>query len=233
MALLVLIAEDDVGIQVATADYLRKAGYGVITASNGREALRLLYEYHPHVVITDVIMPEMDGYELVQAIRQHPSLRLLPVIFLTARNTMVDRVRGYDLGCDIYLPKPFELEELRAIVGNVLERSQMLQSELQFQRQAQSQSRSPFPSSPLPSYPLDLSCALVSSSPAIDLTDREQEILSLLSEGLSNNQIGSHLHLSPRTVEKYVSRLLRKTETSNRAELVRFAVEHHLLRPRA
>ena len=102
MALLVLIAEDDVGIQVSTAAYLRQSGYGVITASDGREALRLLYEYHPHVVITDVIMPEMDGYELVREIRQHPSLRLLPVVFLTARNATVDRVRGYGLGCDVY-----------------------------------------------------------------------------------------------------------------------------------
>jgi len=230
MALLVLIAEDDVGIQVSTAAYLRQSGYGVITASDGREALRLLYEYHPHVVITDVIMPEMDGYELVREIRQHPSLRLLPVVFLTARNATVDRVRGYGLGCDVYLPKPFELEELRAVVSNLLERSQMLQSELQFQRQFQSRSQNPlnsaFPSSPLPAYGIE------TPSPAVTLTDREQEILSLLSEGLSNTQIGAELHLSPRTVEKYVSRLLRKTETANRAELVRFAVEHHLIKPR-
>ncbi|MEB3274086.1 MAG: response regulator transcription factor [Prochlorothrix sp.] len=228
MALLVLIVEDDLGTQVATAEYLKRAGYGVITASNGREALRLLYEYHPQVVITDVIMPEMDGYSLVREIRQHPSLRLLPVVFLTARDTTPDRVRGYELGCDVYLPKPFELEELRAIVGNLLERSQVLQSELQFQRQSHSHSHSAFPSSPLPAYG---SAVPEIAPPDVELTDREQDILALLSDGLSNNQIGGHLHLSPRTVEKYVSRLLRKTDTSNRAELVRFAVEHHLIKP--
>ena len=61
------------------------------------------------------------------------------------------------------------------------------------------------------------------------LTVREQEVLDLLTHGFSNVEIGNHLHLSPRTVEKYVSSLLRKTETSNRAELVRFAIKHDLV----
>ena len=63
----------------------------------------------------------------------------------------------------------------------------------------------------------------------MDFTGREKEVLYFLSEGLSNNQIGDKLHLSPRTVEKHVSSLLRKTDTSNRAELVRFTMEHHLV----
>jgi len=63
----------------------------------------------------------------------------------------------------------------------------------------------------------------------LQLTNREQGVLRLLSDGLSNAQIGDRLHLSPRTIEKYVSNLLRKTETSNRAELVRFAMDHHLV----
>ena len=221
MALSILVTEDDLGTRIAIAECLKQAGYGVITAANGREALRLLYEHHPHVVITDVMMPEMDGYALVHEIRQHPSLRLLPVIFLTARDTTAERVRGYELGCDVYLPKPFELEELRAIVGNLIERSQMVQSEMQFQHQVRS--KSALAAVPLPAQ------NPMAAHPTLHFTDREQEILSLLSEGLSNNQIGSQLHLSPRTVEKYVSRLFRKTDTANRTELVRLAVEQHLL----
>jgi DNA-binding NarL/FixJ family response regulator len=68
------------------------------------------------------------------------------------------------------------------------------------------------------------------SQNAPSLTQREREVLDLLTEGLSNIQIGDRLHLSPRTVEKHVSSLFRKTESNNRAELVRFAMEHHLVR---
>ena len=64
----------------------------------------------------------------------------------------------------------------------------------------------------------------------LDLTPREEEVLALLVQGLSNGQIGDRLHLSPRTIEKHVSSLLRKTDTNNRAELVRFAIEHHLVK---
>jgi DNA-binding NarL/FixJ family response regulator len=72
--------------------------------------------------------------------------------------------------------------------------------------------------------------AIASTTIAVNLTEREQEVLALLTDGLSNGQIGDSLHLSPRTVEKYVSSLLRKTDTSNRAELVRFAMENHLVK---
>jgi DNA-binding NarL/FixJ family response regulator len=220
MPLLILVAEDDLGTRLAVSDYLEQQGYTALSASNGEDALKLLYEFHPHLVITDVMMPKMDGYRLIRQIRQEPALRLLPVIFLTARNEVTERVMGYQLGCDVYLPKPFELDELGAIVRNLLDRAQAVQGEWQFQRQigqAQpnsqgSQSKDPFP-----------------LNNSVDLTDREKQILAPLSQGLSNIQIGQSLHLSPRTIEKYVSRLLRKTDTNNRAELVRFALEHDLI----
>jgi DNA-binding NarL/FixJ family response regulator len=101
------------------------------------------------------------------------------------------------------------MEELGAIVRNLLERSQLIQTEQQFR-----------PSAPI--NPQD-------SALGFELSSREQEVLGLLSQGLSNTQIGEHLHLSARTVEKYVSSLLRKTATMNRAELVRFALKHHLI----
>ncbi|WP_425500545.1 response regulator transcription factor [Sodalinema gerasimenkoae] len=173
-----------------------------------REALGLLERYQPHLLITDAIMPEMDGYELVRQVRQQPSFRLLPVIFLTARNETQDRIRGYQAGIDLHMPKPFELEELAAVVRNFLDRYTMM-----------SHASTVAPPAPAPER----------SDVTIDLTDREQEVLELLSQGLSNNQIGDRLYLSSRTIEKYVSNLLRKTETNNRSELVRFAIEHHLL----
>jgi DNA-binding NarL/FixJ family response regulator len=218
MPLLILVAEDDPGIRLAVSDYLELLGYSAIAAENGEQALSLLESYHPHLMVADIKMPLKDGYQLVRQVRQRPEFRLLPVIFLTERNSTEERIRGYQAGCDLYLPKPFEMEELGVVIRSLLERSQIVQSELRF---SATESRAV-------SEPGSHSSVAVSTS-TINLTSREQEVLDLLATGLSNIEIGTNLHLSPRTIEKYVSSLLRKTETNNRAELVRFALEHHLL----
>lgn len=214
MPLLILVAEDDPGIRLAVGDYLELSGYSVLAAENGQEALSLLETYHPHLIVADIKMPLKDGYELVRQVRHRPEFRLLPVIFLTERGSTEERIRGYQAGCDLYLPKPFEMEELGAVIRNLLERSQIVQTELRFAPEEPVRAIAE-PSSDPP--------------PEIDLTNREQQVLDLLTTGLSNVEIGQKLYLSPRTIEKYVSSLLRKTNTSNRAELVRFALEHHLI----
>ena len=89
----------------------------------------MVERYHPHLMVTDIVMPRVNGYELVRRVRQHPTFRLLPVIFLSERNKTEERIRGYQSGADLYLPKPFEFRELGAAVRNLLERSQMMQSE--------------------------------------------------------------------------------------------------------
>ncbi|MBF2020693.1 MAG: response regulator transcription factor [Hydrococcus sp. C42_A2020_068] len=222
MPLLILIADDDPGIRLAVKDYLELAGYSVITAQNGREALFLLETYHPYLLVSDIKMPGKDGYDLVKQVRQRPEFRLLPVIFLTERNTTEERIIGYQAGCDVYLPKPFAMEELGAVIRNLLERSQMIQSERQFSdRQSKPK--------PLQAQEGSEQVPCVEQPPSFKFTQREEQVLILLTKGHSNAEIGNELHLSPRTIEKYVSSLLRKTETSNRAELVRFALEHHLV----
>ncbi|KAI9134840.1 response regulator transcription factor [Acaryochloris sp. CCMEE 5410] len=213
MPLTVLIVDDEPGIRLAVTDYLEAVGYTVISAATGKQAWQLVQQYRPHLLVTDIRMPQMDGYELVKLVRQQPAFRLLPVIYLTECSQTQERIRGYKLGCDAYLAKPFNLEELAAVIRNLLDRVQIVQTEIQAVSQA-TPSREP------------VDTALIN---ALDLTQREQQVLRLLMEGLSNAQIGEQLHLSSRTVEKYVSKLLQKTETSNRAEIVRFAMEHHLL----
>ena len=217
MPLTILVADDDLGTRLSIGDYLEASGYSVIAAENGKEALEMVEAYQPHLIVTDITMPQMDGYELVRQVRRQPALRLLPVVFLTGRTDPKERVLGYQLGCDVYLAKPFELSELGAVVRNLLERSQMIESEWRSRVQAVGVNE------------VAAKMALHEPTVIVDFTDRETEVLHLLSEGLSNSQIGDKLHLSPRTVEKHVSSLLRKTDTSNRAELVRFAMEHHLL----
>jgi len=218
MPLTILVADDDRGTSLAISDYLEMSGYTVLTAADGQEALAMVETYHPHLMVTDILMPRMNGYELVRSVRQHPTFRLLPVIFLTSRNKTEERIQGYQSGCDLYLPKPFELEELGAAIRNLLERSQMIQSEyrLSYEEALRTFFQSPVADAKNPEFPLKL-------------TQREREVVVLLTHGLSNAEIGTQLHLSPRTVEKYVSSLFRKTETSNRAELVGFAMKHHLI----
>jgi DNA-binding response OmpR family regulator len=141
MPLTILVADDDLGTRLSIGDYLQTIGYLVVSAENGQEALKLVEEYQPHLVVTDITMPQMDGYELVSRIRQRPTSRLLPVVFLTARNDTQERIRGYQAGCDVYLSKPFELQELGAVVRNLLERLQMIERDWRFTRGDAAQSR--------------------------------------------------------------------------------------------
>jgi DNA-binding NarL/FixJ family response regulator len=221
MPLLILIAEDDPSIRLAVSDYLEFSGYSVIAAEDGDIALSSIEKYHPHLVISDIKMPGKNGYDLIKTIRQLPKFRLLPVIFLTEYRKTEERIRGYQAGCDIYLPKPFELEELGAVIRNLLERTQIIHSELRFIQET------PVRLDEEPSHQTNIHREDIVES--LDLTQREREVFDLLIKGFSNTEIGKELHLSPRTIEKHVSSLLRKSQSSNRIELVRLALESYMM----
>ncbi|MBE9094992.1 response regulator transcription factor [Tychonema sp. LEGE 07203] len=234
MPLTILVADDDFATRLSITDYLEITGYSVISAENGKEALGLVEEFGPHLIVTDITMPEMDGYEFVRRVRTRPAFRLLPVIFLTERTSTQERIRGYQMGCDNYLAKPFELQVLGAVIRSLLDRYALIAqapahsepepTPTEARSRANRQPESDFlthqsKTGDRPSHSLNTP----------NLTQREQQVLDLLTEGLSNIQIGDRLHLSPRTIEKHVSSLFRKTESSNRTELVRLAMEHHLV----
>lgn len=211
MSLTLLISDDDPAIRLSVSRFLESLGYCCLTAGDGAQALEMIHRYQPHLLIADIAMPKMDGYELVRQVRQHPSLRLLPVIYLTARTEVEERIRAYRTGGDVYLAKPFDLNELAAVVRNLLDRSQLVQLQVEWQHRQQP--------------------VLAPSSQVLplEMTPREKEVLQLLAAGLSNAQIGERLHLSARTIEKHVSRLFQKTAVHNRAELVRLAIEQGLV----
>ena len=222
MPLTILVVDDDEGIRLSLKDYLELEGYIVVSASDGWKALQVIDHCQPQLLITDISMPRIDGYAFLKSLRQQPTWRLLPVILLTARTATQSRVQGYQSGCDVYIEKPFELEEIGAVVKNLLARSQLVQTALlQYQSLPV----------PVPAAMPQARIPLESQVPETEfsLTEREKSVLDLLSEGMSNAQIAATLFLSPRTIEKYVTNLLRKTDTSNRAELVRFAMDHHLV----
>jgi DNA-binding NarL/FixJ family response regulator len=225
MPLTILVVDDDLGTRLSISDYLELCGYSVIAADDGQQALTMVQQNHPDLIVTDIVMPRMNGYELVRQVRQQPMFRLLPVILLTGRTKTQERILGYQSGCDLYLPKPFELEELGAAIHNLLERSQIIQSERRF---GHADKLDTVHTTVEENHNLHFT-ATEKFPPIESLSNREQQVLQLLTHGLSNAEMGNQLYLSPRTVEKYVSSLLRKTDTSNRAQLVRFAIKHGLV----
>ena len=119
MAATILIIDDDEKLNERLGRYLRKFDFTVISADRPTEGLRLLGEERPDLVILDVMMPEMDGFEALQEMRSRGDI---PVIMLTARGDVNDRIAGLELGADDYLPKPFEPRELVARIQTVLRR---------------------------------------------------------------------------------------------------------------
>jgi DNA-binding response OmpR family regulator len=115
-----LVVDDDEDIRALLRELLGRAGYEVDDASDGRTALRRLYERPPALVILDVTMPEMDGYQTLERIRD---LSDVPVIMLTARTQELEKVRGLTAGADDYVAKPFGRQELLARVQALLRRS--------------------------------------------------------------------------------------------------------------
>src|SRR5262249_9607329 len=124
MAPHVLVADDDAWILRMVATVLEKRGYSVETAVDGEDALHRALARTPDLLITDVMMPRMDGWSLVRNLRAHSALALLPVIFLTALSSEDDRIRGFRLGADDYVTKPFRFEELDLRVAKTLRRTQ-------------------------------------------------------------------------------------------------------------
>jgi two-component system KDP operon response regulator KdpE len=117
---LVLAADDEAGILRMIKLELSSQGLRVITASSGEEALRLLDEHRPDIVLLDIVMPEMNGLETMRLVKDR---RNVPVILLTARDREADKIRGLEMGADDYLAKPFSPDELTARVRAVLRRS--------------------------------------------------------------------------------------------------------------
>lgn len=117
-----LIIEDDVNLVEALKLYLTTAGYGVVAASNGREGLQQLYLQQPDLVILDIMMPGIDGWEVCNRVREVSDV---PIVMLTARGQEAERVRGLQMGADDYVVKPFSLRELEARIESVLRRARM------------------------------------------------------------------------------------------------------------
>ena len=119
---LVLVADDDEDIRALVTFRLERAGYRVVAAENGEHALSVALASSPALAVLDVMMPRLDGYELTRRLREHEATQSMPVILLTARAQEADVARGFDVGADDYIRKPFSPQELAMRVQAVLGR---------------------------------------------------------------------------------------------------------------
>nr|YP_009502066.1 hypothetical protein [Porolithon onkodes]ASB29668.1 hypothetical protein [Porolithon onkodes] len=200
----ILVVDDDINLAYAIQSYISSSERKVFIVDNSAAAIKLLGLYNFQLVISDIMMPNHNGYELLSYLRLDSNLSSIPFIFLTAKGLTVDRVKGYNLGCNVYLTKPFHPSELLSIVNNLLylfkDPSQIL---IKNERKD----------------------VIIQN---VDLTSREYSILNLLVKGHTNREMAYLCHMSVRNVEKYVSRLLSKTGTRNRTELAQLVLANSL-----
>lgn len=224
MSAKLLLVDDEPGLREAVRGYLEDEGYIVEVASNATQAWELLQQHMPDLVISDVMMPQVDGFQFLQQVREDPRFKATPVIFLTARGMKSDRIQGLRSGVDGYIAKPFDPDELIAMVNNLIERRTNVQGNNPEMEGIAKQIAAELKGM------LGTTNSLVKSPPPIniDLTPREQSVLDLVASGMMNKEIAKQLETSVRNVEKYVSRLFSKTGTNSRTELVRYALEHGL-----
>ena len=124
MSPVILVVDDDVDVAEAIERTLRRVGHEVLVAHRGADALTLARQRHPSVVVLDIMMPGMTGIEVCRHMRANPDLGDIPILFLTARGEIIDKIEGFEAGADDYLTKPFDLLELDLRVQALLRRTQ-------------------------------------------------------------------------------------------------------------
>lgn len=204
----ILIVDDDATLRAALTRYLKDRGFVVRNASSGREGFDSFTEDTPDLIVSDVVMPEMDGFELCTRVRESGSGQLVPFIFLSGRCDLEDRIQGHSIGADDYLVKPFHPRELIAKIEAQLARAQRIHSEIQRVSQQLNRASEREPQVPLP------------------LTPAEEKVFWEVIQGFTNKKIGDRLFISPRTVQTHLSNILSKLSLENRSQLIRYAFEN-------
>jgi DNA-binding NarL/FixJ family response regulator len=208
-----LVVDDEPNLLRAVEACLQAEGYEVLAARSAKEALVQMATYTPDLIVTDIRMPGMDGFEFARHLHQTPATSLIPVMFLTAKGEMNDRVKGFRSGVDAYLTKPFEPEELLAAIEGILRRVKRTHAGIArvIGAAAQAAEQDRFHDE--------------------ELTEAEIRMAELVARGLSNKEIAAELEISVRTVENHISHILDKKGFNNRVEIARMVLEQNLSDP--
>ena len=213
---LILIVEDESALVTMLSYNLEKEGYRVCEAGDGEEALTMVAENKPDLVLLDWMLPSLSGIEICRQLRRKPSTRELPIIMLTARGEEGDKIRGLNIGADDYMTKPFSLPELKARVRALLRRTQ------------------PVPEKGLLTYAdvsMDLSAHRVTRGErAIHLGPTEFRLLQFFMqhpgkvfsrEDLLNTVWGPDIYVELRTVDVHIRRLRKALNGDGDMDVIR------------
>jgi DNA-binding response OmpR family regulator len=208
----ILLVDDELSVQKLLAYPLRKEGYDVIPALDGREALERLRDDNFDLVVLDVMLPRMDGFDVCRAIRSRSTV---PIIMLTAKTEETDKVLGLELGADDYITKPFSVREFRSRVKAVLRRAALAQPEAQFEE-------------PIEAGELSIDFekrSVVVRGESARLTYVEFEILAALARApgrvfsrtmLLERVWGDAAYRDPRTIDVHIRHLREKLEQESK-----------------
>jgi DNA-binding NarL/FixJ family response regulator len=207
----ILIIEDQAPMRRNIALMLQMEGYEVCSAENGRVGLETARRERPDLILCDVMMPELDGYAVVQALREDDSFSATPFVFLTAKSDRGDVRIGMNFGADDYLTKPVVRDDLLAAVQVRLSRAEAVQEKIE--AAASAGGFNPDFSSHEP---------LVR---ALGITPREAEVLLWVAQGKSNADVASILGMSEKTVKQHLGSVFEKLGVENRNAAAMQAVE--------
>lgn len=196
----VLIVDDEEKIRNLVELYLLANEYAVYTASNGMEALESVGKILPHIILLDIVMPRMNGFEVCQRLREQKQFETIPIIYLSSQTESESIITGLDAGADDYVTKPFDPNVLIAKINAILRRANGEKEAKQ---------------------PADFYLE--------KLTFQEQQILSYIEQGYTNKEIADHFNLTEGTIKVYNHNLFQKLQVKNRTQAIVRAKEINLL----
>jgi len=188
------------------SDLLIELGCIIRTVTSGRMALKTLKVKQPDLILLDINMPEMNGYQVCSVIKADEELCHIPVIFISALDEVFDKVRGFNVGGMDYITKPFQVEEVIARVENALRLQQQIkQSQLRWQRETEQKIN------------------------AYQLSEREIAVFKLYALNKQRGEIAQQLFISENTVKSHLKNVFTKLKINNRDQLIEKACELGLL----
>lgn len=193
-----LVVDDDAPFRALVRELLERVGYDVVDLPDARAAIQIAIEEHVDLVVLDVLLPEISGYELLRELHDVVDPQLPVILVSGSRTAKEDVISGLLIGADDYLVKPFDPDELLVRVRRSLARRPKL----------------------------DVDVAARPSPPLEELTSRELEVLTLLAEGLSQGEVATRLVVSPRTVGTHIQHILTKLDVHSRAQAVALALRN-------
>ncbi|PXX11595.1 LuxR family two component transcriptional regulator [Nitrosomonas ureae] len=199
---LILIIEDEKSLRENISEIIRHYGYRVISAPSGEDGVKAALEFIPNIIICDIMLPGIDGFDVLNRLKQSSQLLSTAFIFLTAKSTRSDTRTGMNMGADDYLTKPFTKEEL---INSIKARIEKLAKTLNTQNERDK----------------SIETALDN---ILALTKTERKVLTKISEGFTTPQIAQKLSVSQKTIENHRVNISRKLNLSGPNSLINFAL---------